>query len=110
MSNRKPGVTFDRHKQIGTELKKVQRLLVSLAVEIQTAYAKNGPAGRAADKLLRAERSLLHARSALEDVMTEEVGGGQWVALRLADVYFGTLPGERGHEDGQPTKPSTGGQ
>ncbi len=111
MGKRKPGLTLERHREIGAELMRVQRLLVSLQVEIKNSYAKNGTEGRIADKIAAAEKRLLQARSSLEDVMVSEVGNEHWDKLRLSEVYFGYLPGESGYlETNQPTPVPPAGQ
>jgi hypothetical protein len=67
---RKPGLTPERNREIGAELRAIHDRLVTLAVEVANAYPRASRAGRAADAYMTLGRGMRHIdqlRFALED-------------------------------------------
>lgn len=78
MSKRKPGISLERHAEIGAEMARVHDWLVELSCEIANAYPRDQKVVRAAHRLgsLNARPSDLdHLRSELENAMYAEHGG-----------------------------------
>lgn len=73
MAGRPKGqISFERHVEIGNELKRIRGLLVTLAVEIGNAYPVTGQKGKAYRALGKAYSSIDQVRSELEERMYEE--------------------------------------
>jgi hypothetical protein len=81
----KPGLSPERHTEIGRELAWISDRLTALAVEIANAYPKNGRVSRTALGLIEGRNSLPGLRHVLEDEMFRQYGG--------ADVLGGDDPG-----------------
>lgn len=47
----KPGLTLDRHREIGVRLKTIRDELMSLSIDIGRVYPLDGKVGRAASRL-----------------------------------------------------------
>lgn len=63
---RKPGVSAERHQELGAELAAIHDRLLVLGVEIQNAYPRSSAAAREAAKM---ESALFRVRTALESEM-----------------------------------------
>ena len=63
---RKPGLSLERHKQLGPELAEIQAYLARLQCEVGNAYPRTTKALR---DLKRAEDALEVARRAMENLM-----------------------------------------
>ena len=61
---RRPGLTKERHEEIGPELARIAGRLTTLGVEIANAYPKNGRLSKFAIKM---DKALNTVRSRLDD-------------------------------------------
>lgn len=71
-SKSKKKISFERHVEIGDELKRTRTFLVTLAVEVGNAYPLTGKKGKAYRALEKAYSSIDQARSELENRMYED--------------------------------------
>lgn len=69
---KKSGLTFDRHREIATELRDIYHRLQSLSIEFGNAYSKNGDNSMPSKKLMRAVRAIGEARCLAEEIMFKE--------------------------------------
>jgi len=67
MAKRKMGISFERHKEIGAELRKISETLTKMAVEFANAYPKSGHYGRALKGLDKALKGVNDARCYAEE-------------------------------------------
>lgn len=77
-AKRKPGLSLQRHHEIGAQLKTIHDQLIALAVEVLRAYPVKSKAGRAADAFFTIGRGMVpidRLRYALEDAMFTEHDG-----------------------------------
>ena len=65
----KPRFSFEKHQEVGKELKKIRDYLVWLSVEVGTAYPKTERVSRQA---FRAHEAVDKLRSLLDDCFCEE--------------------------------------
>ena len=84
MPQTKTPLSFERHVEIGQELKRVKRILTSLTVEVGNAYPVTGEKGAAHRRLALANAQLSEARSALENRMFAD-----YPELAETSVYYG---------------------
>lgn len=87
MGKKKPGLTFERHQEIGAELKEMYNRLQSLAVEFSHAYPRSNSAYR---ELCKATEALGGARSGAEDNLFKE-----HTDRATTKIYYG---GQEGHK------------
>lgn len=71
MPRRKPGLSLERHQQIGLELARIADRLTELSVEIGNAYPVNSPVYRLAMRP-GPDEALFRLRAALENRMFGE--------------------------------------
>ena len=69
---RKYGLTLERHREIGGELKEMFNKLIDLTVEVGNAYPVTGDRGRPYIRLSKAHKEISIARSILEDLLYAE--------------------------------------
>lgn len=72
MSKRKPGLSFERHQEIGNELKRMQRVITSLCVEFGNAYPISGRMARPYKALDKVDKYLSEARCWAEENLAKE--------------------------------------
>jgi hypothetical protein len=96
----KPGLSLERHKEIGMELAQIHNRLVQIAVEVSNAYPVKSKAGQAADAFFTLGRGTIYVdklRFALENEMFTEHDGKDGCNLHAycgnPDHQDGTLPG-----------------
>jgi len=84
MPRNKPGLSLERHKEIGQILKKIDQQLASLDVEFGNAYPTTGERARPRRQLLKARAALSEARSSAENNCAKEFPDDWEVSL-----YYG---------------------
>lgn len=72
MPRRKPGLSLERHREIGRILKEMDQQLASLAVEFGNAYPKTGERSLPHQHLLKARAALSEARNRAENNCAKE--------------------------------------
>jgi hypothetical protein len=72
MPKRKPGLSLERHKEIGKELKQMHNDISSLLVEVGNAYPISGKRGKALKHIQQISNSLIEARSELENLLFQD--------------------------------------
>ena len=65
----KPRFSFEKHQEVGKELKVIRDHLLKLSVEIRTAYPKQAKVSRQSEKVYKAIDEL---RNVLDDCFFEE--------------------------------------
>ncbi len=71
---KKTALTAEIHRDLGAKLYETNAYLVALSVQVDNAYAKASPGGKAARALEKAHRALCTARSELESQMYQDLG------------------------------------
>jgi len=71
-TKRKPGLTFERHRAIGKQLKDIRDDLTNLLVECSHAYPNTGERGAQAKWLNRAYHNIDRARCSLDSRLFED--------------------------------------
>ena len=69
---KKPGISFERHQEIGAELKEMSERLVKLMVEFGNAYPLSGREGKAHSYLSKARHAITDARAFAEETYFRE--------------------------------------
>jgi hypothetical protein len=69
MPRKRPGFTFERHQQVGEELKEIDRKLGSLLVSVCEAYGPSSKQSKAAEK---AAKGVSRLRSELDNAVCGE--------------------------------------
>lgn len=69
---KEPGITFERHQEIGAELSRIDQILTEISVEFFNAYGLIGTKGKAASELRKAVHAVSRARSNAEDQFLKE--------------------------------------
>jgi hypothetical protein len=72
----KPGLTLERHREIGLELAVMRDRLAELGTEVANAYPASGPKGRLGRGLLKLLAQFDQIRSDGENTMCAEHGRG----------------------------------
>ena len=90
--SKKPGVSLERHRLYGRELKQIREILSAMSMEIGNTHARDPgkKPGRAIRALDKAVREIDQARGTLEDVMFAkfpELGSNEGIA-----VYYHVNP------------------
>lgn len=98
MPKRKPGLSFERHQEIGEELKRMQRFITSLCVEFSNAYPLSGRMARPYKSLSKVDHYLSEARCWAEENLATE-----YPDQFTTDIYYGRLS----QSDDNPTKNAT---
>lgn len=91
---RRPGLTLDGHRQVGSALKGSRDGLVRLVVELAGAYGKSGRVVALARKAADAVDKL---RCELDGIVARETTRAEWDAGDLGRVYYpgpSSAPGE----------------
>lgn len=68
----KPRFTAGEHADAGRRLAFIHNELIRLQVQIENAYPRSGPEGRAPEQIRQAIQRLDRARSALDDALARE--------------------------------------
>ena len=63
----KPGITFERHQEIGADLKRIYDALLDYSVELSVAYPLSGDRGKPYRELRKAVHAMMNVRSDLEE-------------------------------------------
>jgi len=71
-SRSKKKMSFERHAEVGDELRRIRGFITKLTVEIANAYPVNGKKGKAFRALRKAEWNIDQVRSELENRMYED--------------------------------------
>ena len=72
MAHRKPGLTYERHVEIGEALNRMQSMLTHLQCEIGNAYPVSGKRGRAYVNIIKALKFVGITRCCLEDNLYDD--------------------------------------
>lgn len=66
-SRRKKSISFERHQEIGQQLKRIRSDLLRLSIEFGNAYPVSGPRSRARKAIQKAWQYIDSARCSAED-------------------------------------------
>lgn len=72
---KKPGLTFERHKEIATELKDIRQRLLKLEIEFGNSYARSGDASIPYKRLVQAVKAVDGVKCWAEENMFREHPG-----------------------------------
>ncbi|WP_457571505.1 hypothetical protein [Desulfovulcanus sp.] len=86
--NKKPGITLERHKEIGRELKNIYNRLLKLYAEFTNAYPESGPLSRPSRKTAEAIDIIISLKHYAEENMYQEHRGDPNLST---STYYGPI-------------------
>lgn len=86
MAPKKPGITLEKHREIGAELLTMYNLLLRLSNEFSSAYPFSGKKSRPHREIQKAIENNVQIRHLAEENMFDDVGGENFDKT----IYFGS--------------------